>query len=384
MFSTCVPTVFGLITSWAAISGCVRPSPSSLRTWSSRGDRPELRPRRGATMSHEQADAGEQLVRFERLHEVVVGPHPEPGDAVERLHAGPGHEHDRERPVLRLAQPPADLVARETRKADVQKDDVGIARSRELERLLPGARLERLVLGVGEQVRHQRAQAVVVIDDQDRRRADLAAVASVSPPGDVSPRSDLPAFALRRLPDRRSRICPLAAGGARWNRQRSGWANRACPEGGEMKKGLVALASSDGVSVLQRRHPRPQRGEGDRGRAPVDRGAAARTGRGDRRRRRLDRPHGRDRRERRCAGGAERATADGGRSAEPRLGRGTRRRRRLPRLRRRARAGLELGLARALAESPASSHWLCPHVLGADTLARWLIFSARRRTSRSG
>ena len=178
----------------AAISGCVRPSPSSRRTWSSRGDRPRPRPRSRATVSHEQAHAGEQLVRVERLHEVVVGSHPEPGDAVERLHAGPGHEHDRERPVLRLAQPPADLVAGEPRETDVQEDDVGVARRRESERLLPGARLERLVLGVGEQVRHQRAQAVVVVDDQDRRVLSLAAVPRVVPPprrvpAEIFPRS---------------------------------------------------------------------------------------------------------------------------------------------------------------------------------------------------
>ena len=119
----------------------------------------------GAACSPEQRpDAGRQLLRRERLGEVVVGARLEPGDDVVGVVAGRDHD---DRHVARLAQRAAQLEPVDARQHDVDQHDVGGLAAERLERVLAaGGLLDGPALVLERQL-HRRADALVVLDGQD-------------------------------------------------------------------------------------------------------------------------------------------------------------------------------------------------------------------------
>ena len=121
----CFPAVRGLITSVSAMSRWLRPAGEELEhLLLARGQPARARTLAGRA-AEQRAHAGEQLVGRERLHEVVVGAEQEPCHPVVRLRACARDEDDRQRRPVQLAQRPADLVARQAGKVDVEDREVG-------------------------------------------------------------------------------------------------------------------------------------------------------------------------------------------------------------------------------------------------------------------
>ena len=101
----CVPTVFGLITSWSAICPWVLPSARKPRISRSRGLSVLLAgsgagswPRDGRALER-TGDPGDELGRIDGLHEVVVCPEEQSRRSVERRRALGRREDDRHRSV---------------------------------------------------------------------------------------------------------------------------------------------------------------------------------------------------------------------------------------------------------------------------------------------
>ena len=173
----CVATVFGLMTSAAAICFCDCPSASSEDLALARAEadgrsrsasRFRSRSRPGACAAQRPLDAREQLAAVERLRDVVVRADHQPGDVVEGCRALGGDEDHRELvPVgacsTRSSSSP--LVDRAARPR----------RSRALAGLVEPLEDELGVLARGDLVAqahgdvHRRgADRVVVVDHQDR------------------------------------------------------------------------------------------------------------------------------------------------------------------------------------------------------------------------
>ena len=112
------------------------------------------------------ADAGQQLVRAERLGQVVVGAGVEPGDPVDLR--GPGREHD-DRDLALAADQAEQLEAVEAGHHHVEQDQVVPAAEG------PGEAPAAVVGGLqadaapGEELLHQLAELDVVVDQQDAR-----------------------------------------------------------------------------------------------------------------------------------------------------------------------------------------------------------------------
>src|SRR4030095_1806542 len=70
------------------------------------------------------ADTGEELLRVERLRDVVVRAQQEPGDSVGRIGSRPGHEDDRELFPELVAELAADLIATRHAELDVEDDHI--------------------------------------------------------------------------------------------------------------------------------------------------------------------------------------------------------------------------------------------------------------------
>ena len=122
----------------------------------------------GAEAAEQRAHPRDQLLQGERLHEVVVGPGLEPGDAIRDLVAR-GQHQDRELAAVG-PQPPRQLEPVEPRHQDV--DD------REVDRVRVRAQLQQRLLAVdgqldvvslhGKRAAQRVAHGLLVIDNQDR------------------------------------------------------------------------------------------------------------------------------------------------------------------------------------------------------------------------
>ncbi len=92
----------------------------------------------GGAAPRERAQAREQLLERERLHEVVVGAAVEAGDAV--LDGVARGEHQDRRPHVVSAQAAADLEPVEARQHHVEHDDVVLGRAGHPDRVLAAVR----------------------------------------------------------------------------------------------------------------------------------------------------------------------------------------------------------------------------------------------------
>ena len=124
----------------------------------------------------EGAEAGRQLLVRERLHEVVVGPGIEAGDAIADRVAG--GEHDDREVLVGGAQPAGHLETVDVRQPDVEDDRIDpVGRIGQLERG-PAVlcQLDHVAVRL-EQPAQRPAESFVVLDNQQmHRRASYACV----------------------------------------------------------------------------------------------------------------------------------------------------------------------------------------------------------------
>ena len=169
----CVATVFGLITSRSAISFCARPCARRLRTSRSRGVRPlvasAVRLAQLCRAGQRPPDTGDELVRHERLEDVVVGPDHEPGDGVERVRPGSRDEDDGKRLAEALSQRSTQLVPAR-HPAARRRAGPAPAPLHSSARALPRRSLASLdvVAGLDQQGRDELPVRGSVVDDEDR------------------------------------------------------------------------------------------------------------------------------------------------------------------------------------------------------------------------
>ena len=124
--------------------------------------------RAGRAAPPEGAQAGEQLIERERLHQVVVGPRVQTLDPV--TDGGPRGEHQDGNPVARRAQSPADLEATEVRKAEIEDDRLIRPRRGELEPARALADGVDLVAGAAQRALERRPDARIVLHHQHTHR----------------------------------------------------------------------------------------------------------------------------------------------------------------------------------------------------------------------
>jgi hypothetical protein len=125
----------------------------------------------GVGPPQDRVDARHQLVRRERLDDVVVGAEPQPDDAVGLL-AARGQQDDRKaraRPALvERPQPPHHLQPVEAGEHQVEDHEVRPAVARQLERVRPVGGDARLVAGALEVAREHLGDRRLVVDDEQR------------------------------------------------------------------------------------------------------------------------------------------------------------------------------------------------------------------------
>ena len=210
----------------------------------------------------QRADAGRQLLRGERLREVVVGAGLEAGDDV--VGVGPGGDHD-DRDVARAPDRPAHLEAVDAREHDVDEHDVGRVAVERLERVLAGLGLLDLPALVLEGHLDRGADALVVLDGQDarahasiiahqRQRVHVVRATSMRLVSRVSTaaRNRTPRAARSDPAPPSVRKCRPAGSSAHRSRQRPKASSAWRGEGGE-------LAEVDIDAVRVRRRPRRRR-----------------------------------------------------------------------------------------------------------------------------
>src|SRR5581483_176896 len=173
------------------------------------------------------ADAGDELLRVERLGEVVVGAEVEAGDLV--LVLAFGGEHDDGRLSVALAEPARDLHAVDLRHHQVEHDQVGVDGADLLERLAAVVgRLDLVALGAQVELHQLDDVALVVDDEHGGSGADALAVHGYAI---CSPRQEMGLFrpGTPRAPAAlASTASPRWAGGSA---RRTAWRSAAAPAG---------------------------------------------------------------------------------------------------------------------------------------------------------
>ena len=109
------------------------------------------------------ADARQQLARFERLGQVVVGAHFQAEHAVDRLGARGQHDHRRVRARPQVATQGQAILARQV---EVEHDQVHVFAVQQLAHGGAVCGRAHLVAGAAELLGQQGADVVVVVDDQ--------------------------------------------------------------------------------------------------------------------------------------------------------------------------------------------------------------------------
>jgi hypothetical protein len=128
----------------------------------------------GVLAADESVHAGQQLVRVERLHDVVVAAEAEAGDPIERLRAHARDEDDRQ-PLAELgAQLAADVVAAHAREVDVQEDEARPLQQGRAECVFPRRRLADGIAPAPEHLHYESAKALVVIDNEHGGRGHFS------------------------------------------------------------------------------------------------------------------------------------------------------------------------------------------------------------------
>lgn len=134
-----------------------------------------LHGRRVGAAAQQRADAGEQLVQLERLHQVVVRPRVQAGHPVADRVAGRQHQDGGQ--VTRAADAAGGGQAVHAGHLDVQDDQVGPVRRRLLQRVGAVDRDLGVVPLEGEAALEGFADRRLVVDDQDA--LDLAVAVAV-------------------------------------------------------------------------------------------------------------------------------------------------------------------------------------------------------------
>ena len=116
--------------------------------------------------SEDAANAREQLSRLERLGEIVVRPHFQADDTIDRLTARGQHDH---RQVGFCAQVSTQLQAVFAGHHQVENNQIDARRVERFPHRRAVGRLRRAEAVRGEIFRQQRANFAIVIDDQDQR-----------------------------------------------------------------------------------------------------------------------------------------------------------------------------------------------------------------------
>ena len=126
--------------------------------------------RRGAVRPPQQrAHARHQLVRAERLREVVVGAQLEADDALGLLGAGGQHDDRDRRGRLVGTKQPADLQAVDVRQHQVEHQQLRRTRRDRLQRLAAGGGALGEETGLVEITSDELGDVRIVLDDQDAR-----------------------------------------------------------------------------------------------------------------------------------------------------------------------------------------------------------------------
>jgi hypothetical protein len=123
-----------------------------------------------ARATNEAVDSDQELIRRDRLGQVLVAADQQACDAVVRLRPGARQKDDGERVAEPLAQSATDLIAADARQTDVEERKLRRLVLREEERLFAGPRLDDRVAAAGERRRGARTSLVIVVDDQQVSR----------------------------------------------------------------------------------------------------------------------------------------------------------------------------------------------------------------------
>lgn len=126
--------------------------------------------RRGARAAEQPANAGQQLVWAEGLHEVVVGADHQARRSVERLDALARHHENRHHVAEGFPQLVNDLVPGDSVEGDVEDDEGGLPRSDLAQRVMAGAGFARRQSVVVEDVTDEGPKLGVVVHDEGVRR----------------------------------------------------------------------------------------------------------------------------------------------------------------------------------------------------------------------
>jgi len=123
-----------------------------------------------ARATNEAVDSDQELVRRDRLGQVLVAADQQACDAVVRLRPSARQKDDGERVAEPLTQSATDLIAADARQTDVEERKLRRLLVREEERLFAGPRLDDRVTATGERRRGARTSLVIVVDDQQVSR----------------------------------------------------------------------------------------------------------------------------------------------------------------------------------------------------------------------
>jgi hypothetical protein len=126
------------------------------------------RPDRGRlSLRRQTADPCDQLVGIDRFHEIVVAADEKSGDLVGRLRPLTGDEDHRQIGAVLVLQLATDLVPGAAGQDHVEEHRRGSLVSHRIDRSLSRPRLARDEARSLERLRHERAIARVVIDDEE-------------------------------------------------------------------------------------------------------------------------------------------------------------------------------------------------------------------------
>lgn len=113
-------------------------------------------------------DARDELVRSDRLDDVVIGTEQKARDAVERLGAFPRDEDDGETLVDLLLEAPAELVPGEIGEVNVDQCEPGTFLAGRGECCTAGRRRLRRVAQGSERLTDEQQEFLVVVNDEER------------------------------------------------------------------------------------------------------------------------------------------------------------------------------------------------------------------------
>ena len=118
--------------------------------------------------SDKAVDARKQLGWVERLDDVIVGAQTETRDSVEPLGPLTRDEHDRQLLAELGSELAADVVTAHSGEIDVQEDEARSLLPRDPQRFFPRRGPARPITPTVEDLRNERPESVVVVDDEHK------------------------------------------------------------------------------------------------------------------------------------------------------------------------------------------------------------------------